>query len=111
MKAYFKVKGKPNEIKVSVGYELGGRSYLSGENSSRGYYAYVHPVERNEHSESMILFEGFKVMLKEVNRKHKKSEAYANEKAKTMLKDLAEKMATQKGWELADNAPEIIERG
>ncbi len=109
VKAYYKVEGMDQEIKVSVGYELGGWGVLNGEYSKRGYYVYVQPVTRSGGMESFTLFDGFKMLLKEVKRQSKKAESEAIAKAQTMMRDLAEQMAMKKGWTLANVEPDVKE--
>ena len=109
LEVYYKVKDVDQEVKVSVGYELGGWGMLSGEYSRRGYYVYVQPVTRRNGMESFTLFDGFKMLLKEVKRQSKKAESEAIAKAQTMMRDLAEKMAMEKGWTLADAEPYVKE--
>lgn len=104
---YYKVKDMDQEVKVSVGYELGGWGMLSGEHSRRGYYVYVQPVTRGGGMESYTLFDGFKQLLKEVKRQSKKAEGEAIAEAQTMMRDLAEKMAMKKGWTLANVEPDV----
>lgn len=107
LEVYYKVKDMDQEVKVSVGYELGGWGMLSGEYSRRGYYVYVQPVTRSGGTESFTLFDGFKMLLKEVKRQSKKAESEAIAEAQTMIRDLAEKMAMEKGWTLADVEPYV----
>jgi hypothetical protein len=99
-KEYFKVQGQTKEIEVSVGYELGGHSYFTGENSNRGYYMYVRPVERAGGFISFMMFEGFKCCLLQVNRQSKKAEANAITMAKDLTLMKAKELATSKGWVL-----------
>lgn len=107
LEAYYKVKDMDQEVKVSVGYELGGWGMLSGQYSRRGYYVYVQPVTRSGGVESCTLFDGFKQLLKEVKRQSKKAESEAIAEAQTMMRDLAEKMAMKKGWTLANVEPDV----
>lgn len=107
LEVYYKVKDMDQEVKVSVGYELGGWGMLNGEYSRRGYYVYVQPVTRRDGMESFTLFDGFKMLLKEVKRQSKKAESEAIAEAQTMMRDLAEKMAMKKGWTLADVEPYV----
>ena len=102
---YFKIKDSKEEIKVSFDYDLGGISYLSGQTNRRGYYLYVKTVTRDRRPEgysfeSCTLFDGFKVLLKEVPRKSKKAEGEAEAKAVTMAYHYALEMAKKKGVEL-----------
>lgn len=89
-KKYFKVKNSEKEIKISVGYELGGYNNWNGQTNARGYYIYVQPVERKDNggwfSESYVLFDGYKFCVEQVGRKSQKVadkvEQHANENAR-----------------------------
>lgn len=82
MKKYFNItkvadtEHSASHLKVDLSYSIGGY------NSRRGYYAYVTPVtvkkEVGYNSESSMVFDGFKVMIKEVKRKSAKAETEAN---------------------------------
>lgn len=65
-------KGMP-QLKIEVGYEQGGYSYFSSQVTRRGYYFYVQPANVCEHSVTTLLFDGFKILLKEVGRKSSKT--------------------------------------
>jgi hypothetical protein len=76
MKIYIDKNGY--HLKVQVGYEKGGINFLSGETGSRGYYLYVTPVtiEKSDDIitvEKMLLFNGGKKLLLEVNRQSEKA--------------------------------------
>lgn len=67
---YFKATregANTNAMQVSIGYELGGYSYYTGQHSGRGYYAYAVPVERSMRNGygviSQGMFDGAKRML------------------------------------------------
>ena len=65
-------------IKIYAGYELGGYSYFSGEQSRRGYYAYFKPFTDNGNGfESSMLMggtaeSGCKIFLEGANKKSAK---------------------------------------
>lgn len=106
MKKYFAIEGQTKEIKVETGYELGGMSYFTGETSERGYYVYVRPVERSTSasglsSESFIMFDGYKQLVKPVKRQGKVAAQEAEEWAEYHAMSLAIRLADQKGWVLA----------
>jgi CDP-diacylglycerol pyrophosphatase len=94
MKKYFKVKENSgiteNNIKITIDYELGGHNVFSGNVNRRGYYLYAQPVTLTENeyngrsytSESIVMFSGFKVLLKEVGRKSEKAYKEAVELAR-----------------------------
>ena len=105
-KIYFKVKDRPEEVKVSMGYELGGINYFSGRENARGYYIYVQPVTRSTSEsgyriESTMLFDGFKELAIAVNRQSKKAELTAVQKLSSRAMVLALQLAGRQGWELA----------
>jgi hypothetical protein len=84
MKQYIEKDGY--HLKVQVAYEKGGMNYFSGQESRRGYYLYVYPVQIETVDdrvtiESFIMFKGGKKLLMEVGRKSQK----AYEKACAML--------------------------
>jgi hypothetical protein len=64
-------KGFPS-VEVSIAYELGGYNYFSGGTNKRGYYMYVHPIQINDRGDyksfTIPMFEGTKILLKEVTR-------------------------------------------
>jgi len=70
-------QGNKITVKASVSFQKGGRNWYNGANEKKGYYLHLIPVERSEVSngfisESMILGEGFKYLLLEVNRQSEK---------------------------------------
>ena len=84
MKQYIEKDGY--HLKVQVAYEKGGMNYFSGQESRRGYYLYVYPVQIETVDdrvtiESYTMFKGGKKLLMEVGRKSHK----AYEKACAML--------------------------
>ena len=84
MKQYIEKDGY--HLKVQVDYELGGMNYFSGQESRRGYYLYVYPVQIETvdgrvQVESFTFFKGGKKLLIEVGRKSQK----AYEKACAMV--------------------------
>ena len=86
MKQYIEKDGY--HLKVQVDYEKGGMNYFSGQESRRGYYLYVYPVQIETVDgrvvvESFTMFNGEKKLLMEVGRKSQKS----YEKACAMLDD------------------------
>ena len=84
MKNYIQKDGY--HLKIQVDYEKGGMDYFSGQESKRGYYLYVYPVQIETIDdrvivESFTLMRGAKKLLFEVNRKSDK----AYQKACSML--------------------------
>ena len=79
MKNYIQKDGY--HLKIQVDYEKGGTNYFSGQESRRGYYLYVYPVQIETIDgrvvvESFTMFRGGKKLLMEVSRKSNK--AYEN---------------------------------
>ena len=76
MKNYIQKDGY--HLKVQVDYEKGGMNYFSGQETKRGYYLYVYPVQIETIDgrvivESFTLMRGAKKLLFEVNRKSDKA--------------------------------------
>jgi len=66
-----------NELKIAVDYSLGGMNYFTGDQSRRGYYAYITPVSRAGSFISSRLMgkteeSGFKICLETTQRKSQK---------------------------------------
>lgn len=104
MRRYYGTERAGTQIKVSTGYDIGGRSYLSGECSARGYYVYVQPVQRatgeGPRSETVTLFAGFKRLLKEVSRQGEGSRRETEAMAAGMADALAAELAAGMGLAL-----------
>lgn len=66
-------------LEISVNYQLGGYSCITGRNNPRGYYVLLDLVERSDGCISRILFGGdtVKLMLFPVNRQSEKNEVRA----------------------------------
>lgn len=76
MKNYIEKDGY--HLKVQVDYEKGGMNYFSGQESRRGYYLYVYPVQLETVDgriivESFTMFRGGKKLLLEVTRQSQKA--------------------------------------
>ena len=75
-----------NVLRLEVDYSLGGHNWYNGSSERRGYYLYCSPCNRqtkklNNGKEYTTVTEtlgkGAKILLKEVTRQSKKSEAEA----------------------------------
>lgn len=95
-------------LKVSVTYSLGGYNYWYSQNTPRGYYLNVMPVELSESMghkmESYHLlsnYSGLKFLLKEVKRQSKTREQEAIEIAEQKMDEYANIVLNQCGLELA----------
>jgi hypothetical protein len=73
-----------NNLKIVVGYDLGGYNYGTGREKPRGYYISATPVERFTRNgcnlESFAAFTGVYNLIEPCTRKSKKAEAAALEK-------------------------------
>jgi len=111
MRRYYGTDRPGTQIKVSTGYDIGGRSFLSGEYSSRGYYVYVQPVQRapeaGDRSETITLFAGFKHLLKEVSRQGEASRREAEGMALGMADEFAARLAAEQGIALNGEVEEV----
>jgi hypothetical protein len=105
-KKYIKIienkKDNNNKLSISVYYDIGGYNLGTHKEKPRGYYISVTPVERWERngliSESITAFTGYYDLLKPCNRKSKKAEAEALEKAPASEKMLIEYITTKNGY-------------
>lgn len=74
------IEGTENEyIETKLFYDLGGYNYFTYKTDRRGYYASVKRVSRSNGMHSSALFDGRKILLKEVKRQSKKAEAEAEQ--------------------------------
>jgi hypothetical protein len=68
----FTGKDGENGLRISVGYEEGGTNWYSGQNHTRGFYAYVTPVKEENRggyvTVSAVLGAGLKCCLEEAGR-------------------------------------------
>ena len=104
-KKYIKVNenvSKITDLEVYVGYSLGGMNYFTGRPEQRGYYIGVTPVERSRGFISFGAFTGTKFCVNVVNRKSKKAEAEAKEKAAQVEKILIEHVCKENGLTVAE---------
>jgi hypothetical protein len=54
-------------------YDIGGLSYVTGDNITRGYYLSVTPIEKGGGWRRVTLFSGIKVLVKETKRFSRKT--------------------------------------
>ena len=69
-------------LEISVGYDLGGHSYFTGQTSPRGYYLSVRPVTVGNNMVSFDLMAGRRKFLLATSRFSQKQLRYAVELAK-----------------------------
>ena len=72
--------GKQNKcthLRCDIHYELGGRSWGTGQCCQRGYYLHVTPVSIGENFESFTAFTGGKWLLVECKRQSSLKETLA----------------------------------
>jgi hypothetical protein len=66
-----------NELRIKVDYQKGGVNYFSGNYSDSGVYVFLTPVRRGNGFESFTITgsqhtSGYKILLKQINRKSQK---------------------------------------
>lgn len=66
-----------NELRINVKYQKGGVNYFSGNYSDSGVYVFLTPVHRGNGFESSVITgsqhtSGYKILLKQINRKSQK---------------------------------------
>lgn len=66
-----------NELKIKVDYQKGGVNYFSGNYSDSGVFVYLTPVHRGNGFEGFSItgkqhIDGYKILLKQINRKSQK---------------------------------------
>ena len=92
-----------NELKLTVDYDKGGVSYLSGNIRKRGIYLWMKPVHRDGLWETCTISfgadireDGFRILLKELNRNSAKQVEAISQK----IEPLADKIAEM--WNTSD---------
>ena len=66
-----------NELRIKVDYQKGGVNYFSGNYSDSGVYVFLTPVHRGNGFEGFTITgkqhnDGYKILLKQINRKSQK---------------------------------------
>ena len=70
--------GEPlNKLRVNVDYQKGGVNYFSGDYNESGVYIYIQPCTYNNGIIGTVItgkqhLDGYKILLKELNRKSQK---------------------------------------
>ena len=70
--------GEPlNKLRINVDYQKGGVNYFSGDYSESGVYIYIQPCTYNNGIIGTVItgkqhLDGYKILLKELNRKSQK---------------------------------------
>lgn len=70
--------GEPlNKLRLNVDYQKGGVNYFSGDYSGSGVYIYIQPCTYNNGIIGTVItgkqhLDGYKILLKELNRKSQK---------------------------------------
>ena len=82
-------------LEIMVSYDLGGRSYFTGQSSRRGYYLSVRPVTIRDNTVSFDLFAGRRKFLLETARFSKKQLNYAVVLAKGFEDELINAVVTE----------------
>lgn len=95
-------RDRNNVLRVRVYYDLGGYNYGTGCAKKRGYYVSVDPLSRaikNGYiSEEYTAFSGYYDILEACDRKSKKAEAAALEKAAEAEKRLVDFVCNKYGY-------------
>ena len=66
-----------NELRINIDYQKGGVNYFSGNYSDSGVFVYLTPVHRGNGFEGFSItgkqhIDGYKILLKQINRKSQK---------------------------------------
>lgn len=66
-----------NELKIEVDYQKGGVNWFSGDYCESGVFVYLKPVHRGNGFEGCSItgkthVDGYKILLKQINRKSQK---------------------------------------
>lgn len=70
--------GEPlNKLRINVDYQKGGVNYFSGDYNEGGVYVYIQPCTYNNGIVGTVItgkqhLDGYKILLKELNRKSQK---------------------------------------
>lgn len=92
-------------IECCVGYDIGGHNFFTGENTTRGYYAFVRPVTvahcEGHTSVSFNLFAGGKWLLVTCSRQSPKKKAAAEAKFDAEVRSYVAALFDVTGIELA----------
>ena len=81
---------KPNRIRLSVKYSLGGYNCFTYKTDPRGYYLHATPEHAYEHKVNYVLGMGAKHLLLEVSRQSKNRAAEACTLAEQLAPQLVE---------------------
>lgn len=96
-----------NELKLEVKYNIGGWNVGTGDIDKNGIYVYVNPVKRDQYGIGSRFSQnkketGFKILVKPIGRKSKKSMLAIAEKLKPVTKKIAELYNEEKYKEIAE---------
>lgn len=81
---------KPNRIRLSVAYDLGGYNCFAYKTDPRGYYLHATPEYAYEHMVDYVLGAGAKHLLLEVPRQSRKRAMEACAKAELLAPQMVE---------------------
>ena len=121
-KSYTKLKrpinragGEPlDELKINIDYQKGGYNYFSGNLNESGVYTYITPIHRgNGFCSQSILGDqhscGYKIFLKELNRKSQKQINLMAEKVIPHSQEIADLYSDYKHRVVYDLIKKLIE--
>ena len=106
--------GEPlDELKVKVDYQKGGYNYYSGDVETNAIYVYLTPIHRSGMIVSQTLLGdrhscGFKIKLKELNRKSQKQINLMAEKIIPHTQEIADLYSDYKHNEVYNLIKELI---
>lgn len=102
-----------DELKVKVDYQKGGYNYFSGNIEANAIYVYITPVHRGDMFTSCTMLGdrhscGYKIKLKELNRKSQKQIDLMAEKVIPHAKEIADLYSDYKHGEIFNLIMELI---
>jgi len=89
-----------NTLSVGIYYSLGGMNYFTYKNEPRGYYFSITPEVVSGCMRSYTAFTGFKTCFKEVKRKTKKQNKFAERQFEELCKKYVPMFCERYGIEL-----------
>lgn len=102
-----------NELRIKVDYQKGGVNYFSGNYSDSGVYVFLTPVCRGNGFESFVITgsqhtSGYKILLKQINRKSQKQIELAAAKVLPYAQQIADLYSDMKHQDVYNLIKSII---
>ena len=102
-----------NELRIKVDYQKGGVNYFSGNYSDSGVYVFLTPVRRGNGFESSVITgsqhtSGYKILLKQINRKSQKQIELAAAKVLPYAQQIADLYSDMKHQDVYSLIKSII---